>query len=132
MTITAVIAAQSIGTSTNIGNAKFPQKVTLAATTTSAQIEVRITNGADTYDPRQKLVMHYSFSSFDVSAAQAAINYSESSRFLEISPKAGQSLVSVNKTLLEPAPGGGFLYFWFNVPTTATASTLAANSIEYP
>ena len=132
MTITAVIAAQSIGTSTNIGDAKFPQKVTLAATTTAAQVEVRITNGADTYDPRQKLRMNYVFSSFDVTAAQAAINYSESSRFLEITPKAGQSLVALNKTLLEPAPGGGFLYFWFSVPTTTVARTLAANAIEYP
>lgn len=132
MTITNSIASQSIGTSTNKGNSLFATKVTLAATTTAAQIEALIVNGADSYDPRTNLKIHYAFSSFDMTAATAILTLGRSSRFLEVPQKPDPLARSGNITLLEPAPGSAYLYFWVDAPATVVASALSVNVIEYP
>jgi hypothetical protein len=133
MTITNEIVAQSVGTSTNIGNSKFPIKVTLEATTTAAQIEALLVNGpTGTYDTRQPIILHYAFSSFSHTAAAAVLVLGFQSRFLEIPPKQVAGKSSGNITLLEPAPGSAYLYFWLDVPATEVASALSVNVIQYP
>lgn len=133
MTITNEIVAQSVGTGTDIGNSKFPIKVTLAATTTAAQIEALLVNGATgPYDARQPIMLHYAFSSFSHTAAAAVLVLGFQSRFLEVPPKPSPGLSSGNITLLEPAPGSGYLYFWLDVPATDVASALSVNVIQYP
>lgn len=133
MTITTVTNAQSIGTGANVGNEKFPTKTQLQATTTSAQVEVRIVNGQAMYDERQDLTIRYAFSA--VSAGTAALGAEmarQSSRFIQIAPGPGPLADRVKMSLLEPAPGGGYCYIWCEVPNTVVASALSIYLIEYP
>jgi hypothetical protein len=130
MTTTNVIAAQSIGTSTNYGADKFPQKVTLTIGTTAFIIEGRITNGSDSYR-KQDARIWYAVSSFDLTAAAAAVALRPTARYLDLpfGPEGGD--VRVRSSLLEPA-AGSYLYIWCDLPKLATAVTLAINSVELP
>jgi hypothetical protein len=132
MTITTPISAQSIGTSTNVGNSKFPQKITLESTTTAVQIEGRIVNGAGYYDKREGVTIHYAFSAISVTAAAAVAMLGQSSRFLALDFAAERLVDQAKMSLLEPAPGTGFLYLWCDVPNTDVAAALSVNVIQYP
>lgn len=132
MTITNSLVSQSIGTSTNKGNTLFATKVTLAGTTTAAQIEGLIVNGAGDYEPRANVRIHYAFSSFDMTAAVASVTFTKGSRFLDVPLKADPLARSGNITLLEPAMGSAYLYFWVDVPAFVVASALSVNVVEFP
>lgn len=132
MTITTPLSAQSFGTGANVGNGKFPTKVTLEATTTAAQLELVITNGAVKGELRQEVKLHFAFSAIDTTAAAAVTTLRHSSRFLTVPPAEAVSGVAAKISLLEPAPGTGFLYFWLDAPNLGTAATISVNLIQYP
>lgn len=130
MTTTNAISSQSIGTSTNIGEGKFPQKVTKVAASTAFVVEGRVTNGAAGY-LGQIVRLWYAASSYDITAAAAVIALQPSARYVDIplSPDSGTD--SIRTSLLEPALGQ-YIYLWCDVPTLATAATLYANVTELP
>lgn len=131
MTTTASISSQSIGTSTNIGEGKFPQKITAVATTTAFVICPRITNGAGDYNPASELVVWYSSSSYSVTAAQAAVQLRPTARFVSLKPSPKGSGVVIKDSTLEPLTGP-YIYLWCDVPTFSVAATLDVNVVELP
>lgn len=131
MTTTNAINGQSIGTSTNVGEGKFPQKVTLAATTTAFIVTLRLTNGADTYMQKNEIVVWYSTSSFSITAAAAVAALRPTARYISIKPPQGAGVVAIKDSSLEPVTGG-FLYLWCDLPTFLTAATLDVNTVELP
>ena len=130
MTTTAVIASQSIGTSTNYGADKFPQKVTLTTGTTAFTVEGKITNGAGGY-AKQDIRVWYSVSSFDATAAAAVEIFRFNARYVDLSfgPNGGD--IRARASLLEPA-SGGYLYLWCDVPKLSTAATFDVSTVELP
>lgn len=131
LTITAAINAQSIGTSTNIGNSKFPTKVTLQAATTAFAVEASVTNGAGAaFNPRQKLDVRFAVSSFSLTDTAAPDILGQASNLLQVTPseKGGEQRINVSE--LQPTPGGYF-YVWLDVPVLPAASTVTVNLIEW-
>lgn len=130
MTTTASISSQSIGTSTNIGDQKFPQKVTIAATTTSFNLAARITNGASAYDPAVAPVLYWTTSPFSVTTAVAAASF-RALGSIQLRPSPLGSGVASYTTPNVPA-GGAYVYFWLNIPNLPAAATLDVTCVELP
>lgn len=132
MTISTPLNAQAFGTGANVGNGKFPTKVTLEAATTAIQIEARIVNGQAYYDERQDVLVHFALSTVDLTAAAAVETTKQSSRFLQIAHGREPLADRVRMTDLEAAPGGAYLYMWVDAPNLEVASTISLNVIQYP
>lgn len=125
------ISGQSIGTSTNIGEGLFPQKITLNAATTCFVITPRITNGAASYDPANEIIVRYSTSSFSITAAQAVSQLDCTSRYVPVKMKPNNGAVAIKDSSLEPVTGG-YLYLWCEIPKLSVAATLDVNVVELP
>lgn len=125
------ISGQSIGTSTNVGEGKFPQKITLNAATTAYVITPRLTNGAAAYDPAQVVRVWYTTSSFSLTAAQAVAQLDTTARYIDVRFKPLNGQVNIKDSTLENVTGG-YLYLWCDVPNLATAATLDVNAVELP
>lgn len=130
MTTTTSISGQSFGTSTNIGEGKFPQKVTIQATTTSFVIEGRITNGAAGY-VKQDVRVWYASSGFSVTAAVGSVALRPTARYVDIPMGQAAAQVTIRSSLLEPV-AGSYIYLWVDLPTLTTAATLDVNVTELP
>lgn len=131
MTTTNSIATQSIGTGANKGEGLFPQKVTIAATTTAYVITARITNGTDGYKQAQELRIWFTSSSFSITAAQAVTQLKSTARYLDIKPSPDSGDVRIKDSSLEPITGS-YIYFWCDIPTVTTAQTLDVNLVQLP
>jgi hypothetical protein len=130
MTTTNVVAAQSIGTSTNLGNSVFPTKVTLDAGTSAAVLTLRVTNGTSgPLDSRCDITMWYSFSPVDVSAAAGVELLKQNARYVNLKGADGASADRAKDSLIEPVTGQ-FLYIWFDVPTFQAAAVMNAYVTE--
>lgn len=130
MTTTNVLTTQSIGTSTNKGDAVLPQKVTLTSGTTAIRVEAKITNGAASY-PNTYLRFAYVVSSFDLTAAAAALALKGNATLVDIPLRPAGGDITIKSSLLDPA-AGAYLYIWFYIPATTVACTLALNTVELP
>lgn len=130
MTTSNAISSQSIGTSTNIGVDKFPQKITLATGTTAFAVEARVTNGASFY-AENAIRVWFAVSSFSVTAAAAVELLRASAMYLDILPSKFGSIARSRQSLFCPA-AGAYLYLWCDIPSTVVAQTLDVNTIELP
>lgn len=131
MTTTVAINGQSIGTSTNIGEDKFPQKVTAQTLSDRFFIEGKIVNGADAYDPSNRVVVWYASCSESVTAAASVDLLRNTARRLEVVPSRRSGVSRTKVSDCEPL-SGGYIYLWTEVPKLATASTLTVSVIEGP
>lgn len=125
MTTTTVISAQSIGTSTNIGNSLFATKVTLGAATSAAIIASRVTNAATggSLDSRATVDIYYAFSPISVDAADAVNLLKQDARYLRLLTEVAVSADRSRSSQVEVA-SGQYLYLWCDIPTFAAAATL--------
>lgn len=130
MTITDSISGQSIGTSTNKGEGKFPQKVTAVTTTTIFLITARVTNGAGEYDQGNRIRIWYASSHFNLTAANAVLQLNKDASFLDIVPKREGGGVSIRSSLTE-LRNGEYIYFWCDIPGVTVAQTLDVSLVEY-
>jgi len=132
MTTTAAISSQSIGTSTNVGEGKFGQKITAQATTSAFVVTPRVTNGAAGYDPANEIVVRYTSSSFSLTMSAATIAaLAPTARFVSVKPAREGGGVVIKDSSLEPITGG-YIYLWCDIPTVAVAQTLDVNLVEVP
>ncbi len=129
MYITAVIAAQSIGTSSNQGNGLFPQKVTAQTDTAGYTIAVQLTNGTSGYDPNQRVTLFYTSSPFSYTAANAVLQLRQQAQSMDVRPDQGTGAIQTKTTPLAIL-FGLYVYFWFDVPKAPVAQTLAASLVE--
>lgn len=131
MTTTAAISGQSIGTSTNIGDGRFPQKVTANAASTAFNVAARVTDGAGPTNPGTVRVW-FSSSSFNITAAVAVAALGTTARYLDVNLVDSRgSQIIIRDSTLEPLTGG-YIYLWCSIPSLGTAATLDVNVVEVP
>lgn len=134
MTTTLVTNAQSIGTSTNIGEDKFVTKTTLQTGTTAFIVCGRVTNGSTGACGNQGLTLRiwYTTASFTYSANAAGIDaLRQTARFVDIPLRNGTSKVALKDSSLEPVTGAS-VFVWCEVPTLTVAASLDINLVEVP
>lgn len=129
MTTTDSIASQSVGTSTNIGEGKFPQKITAQSTTSGFFVSLRLTNGAGSYPRPTNLRCWFTSSNFSITAAAAVLALRQQARYVDLRPSPDASGVMCAQSELEVL-AGAYIYFWFDVPTLSVAATLDASCVE--
>lgn len=132
LTVTSVIAAQSFGTSTNVGNDKFPTKLALQAGTVVFSVTVSITNGAAVvYDRNQRLRAYFTTSPLSSTAADAPTVYGLTSQYLDVVPSLVPGGISA---VVSPSAyvAGGFFYCWVTAPNLPAAATFTVTLVETP
>jgi len=131
MTTTTIVSGQSIGTSTNVGNSKFPTKQTLSPTSAAIVLTLRVTNGAGkgVDDERSVITMWYALSPVSVTAAEGTELLKQNARFvdLRLEPLAEKDRARDSELIVV---SGQYLYVWFDVPPFNTAATLNAYLTE--
>ena len=134
-TETVLISAQSIGTSTNIGDGKFSiSPVTLQTTTTAFYLDVKLANGATAgeIDKNQKVVVYYSITAYTVTSAEAPFTLGQASRYVSLTPRSGPSKEVIMQSSLEPAGAGSDILCWVSAPTFPVAGALTVTLVELP
>lgn len=131
MTTTTAVNAQSIGTSTNVGENLFAYKLTPQSTTDRFFIEAILTNGAGGYDVSSKIYIRYACHSVDMTAALAPPILRSGSRFLEVIGSSSAGQVTARTSLLEPL-AAAYVYLWVDVPNQTVAQTITVKVIEGP
>lgn len=133
MTTQSLIAAQSFGTSTNVGNNKFSiAPATLAAATSAFVINAQITAPATGFAGHGTVVrVWYTTTMRTVTAANAPLTLAATARYLDIACPDGASLVVSKDSALEPKTGSS-LHVWVEAPPCALAHTLAVDVVEVP
>jgi hypothetical protein len=131
MTTTSIISGQSIGTGADIGEGLYPQKITIAATTTAFVITPRVTNGAAGYNPGNEITVWYSSSSYSVSAAQAVKLVRGTARTVSVKPSPLAAGDVLRDSTLEPVTGS-YIYLWCDIPAASVAQSLSVNVVELP
>lgn len=132
MTVTAAISGQSIGTSTNVGADKFPQKVTAQSITDRFFIEVTVLNGASRYDPANAITVFYTSYSQSITADSTMMaKLRQLARRIDVKPRVDGSATQIKVSDLEPL-SGPYIYLWCEIPTVTVAQTLTVNVIEGP
>lgn len=131
MTTTAAINAQSVGTSSNVGEDLLAYKLTPQSTTDRFFVEALLTNGAGGYDMAQRPRIWYACHSVSMTAALAPKILKQTARYLEIvpSPFSGKQVARVSQ--LEPL-SAAYVYLWLEMPAVTVAQTLTVNLIEGP
>ncbi len=132
MTTTTVTNAQSIGTSTNIGDDKFVTKTAIQTGTTAFVITPRVTNEANS-NAGLVLRVWYTSSSYSLtaSAALASAALRQTAHYVDLRLNSDNSGVAINDSCLEPVTGG-YIYTWCSIPTLILAATLDVNLTELP
>lgn len=135
LTVTAAISSQSVGTSTNVGTAKFPQKVTLQAGTARIAVVGQLTlgtTGAAVPDTgcRPRIWYANSPTSYADAATGAAACHA-TARYIDLVPG------NVAGAVTEKGDGsqwvtGGYLYIWVDQPKFPVAGSLTVNVVELP
>lgn len=137
MTTQSAIAAQSFGTSTNIGNGKFSiSPLTLGAGTTAFVINVQVTPGAGPVDPNAEVRVWYTTTMRTVSAADAPYKLGQTARYVDKRVGAGTNGIQVSvpsskDSALEPVTGSK-LHVWVDAPKLETAAVLDVDVVELP
>lgn len=129
MTITALLTAQSVGTSSNVGTGLYAAKLALQAATAGLVITAQLTAGAaQSVDPKQRLKVWFTTSPFDVSSGIVA-QFDLDSKQVELNCPQGPSGVRVTTSEFV-INQGGYLYYWVEVPTLAVAGSLNLSVVE--
>jgi hypothetical protein len=134
-TETVLINAQSIGTSTNVGNNKFSiNPVTLQTSTTAFYLDVKLANGATAgdIDPGLTPFIRYANTVYTVTAAEAPNTLGQAARFVKIVPRSGASKEVIAQSSLEPAIGGSDVLCWVDAPAFPVAGALTVTLCELP
>lgn len=134
MTSTAVINAQSYGTSTNKGNSLFtPNATTLQTGTTAFVVSVKLANSATSQDidKNQKVRVWYTTTTYTVTAAEAPLTLARTARYVDCWPRDGVSKESITDSSLEPVTGANFMC-WVDAPTMSAAGSLTVTLVELP
>ena len=131
MTTTPAINAQSVGTSSAIGDDLLAYKLTPQAATDRFFIEAILVNGAAGYDMAQRPRIWYACHSVSMTASDAPKILKQTARYLEIvpSPFSGKTVARISQ--LEPL-AAGYVYIWLEMPNLVVAQTLTVNIIEGP
>lgn len=129
MTTTNAISGQSIGTSTNIGEGKFPQKITAVSTTSGFYVQPRVTNGAGDYTGCPKVRVWYCSSSYSLTAAQAVVQLRRNASYVDLDLAGGNAEVAIRDSFLEVL-SGQYIYLWVTAPKLPVAATLDVNVTE--
>ena len=136
MTTTAVLASQSLGTSTNVGGdltfATAGMKITRQTATTAFVVSAKLTNGAGAYSLSDRPVIRYASSPFSVTyTAAPAMFRNGGSRYLELVPAIGAGGIVSRSSEIETV-NGDYIYLWVDSPTVSVAWTLALSVLELP
>lgn len=140
MTTQALITAQTFGTSTNVGNAKFSANpVTLAAGTTAYVVNVQVTRPATALPLTGMggpvtVRVWYTTTIRTVSAANAPVTLGHTARYVDCvfnKPNEPASAVISVDSSLEPKTGDS-LHCWVDAPGTLNACTLDVSVVEVP
>lgn len=134
-TETVLINAQSIGTSTNVGNNKFSiNPVTLQASTTAYYLDCKLANGATAgdMDKGNTTFVRYANTAYTVTAAEAPHTLAQVSRYVKVVPRDGASKEVIAQSSLEPAAGGTDILCWVDAPTFPVAGALTVTLVELP
>lgn len=129
-TVTAAINAQSIGTGGNVGNGKFPYKLTKSAGSTVFSVEAKLVTGSGAPVTMSKVIARFCSSSFSQTAAEA-VEMLKGTKELEIKfaeASAGTRLISSELFSFL----GDYAYLWVDVPPLTVAATLTVNFVELP
>ena len=131
MTTTTIVTAQSVGTSTNVGEGKFPQKTTAQALTDRFYVEAKVTNGAAAYDKSKRITMFMVASPTSVTAAAAVdlLRQTADRVDLRIDDKQGTQRATISSCI---PLSGSYIYVWFDIPNQTVAQTLDVNLVEGP
>lgn len=125
MTTQTAIAAQSFGTSTNVGNSKFSiTPLTLAAGTMSVVVTAQWTNGAGIVDANQSIRVWFATTPQTVTAANAPSQLGGTAAYVDVRPNPITAGVAIRASIRVPAAGVNF-HCWADAPTLTTAATLA-------
>jgi hypothetical protein len=130
MTTTAVINAQSFGTSTNVGNGKFSiAAATLQATTTAYVVSVKVAVGAgQPFSPPTCIRVWYTTTTYTVAQADAPLHLGPTARYVDV-PLDRPTII--RDSSLEPVTGTSF-HCWADAPTLSVASDLTVTLVELP
>lgn len=130
-TTTTIISGQSIGTSSNKGDALFPTKLSLSSLTAAVVLTIRVTNGAGvgSLDGRTPLWLRYAFSPISVAAEAAPSLLRQNSRYVELKLSQVPADDLARDSIVEPV-SGLYLYVWVDVPIFSTAGTLNVYATE--
>lgn len=131
MTTTAAINAQSVGTSTGVGEDLLAYKLTPQSTSDRFFVEALLTNGAGGYDMAQRPRIWYACHSVSMTASLAPKILKQTARYLEIVPSPFGSKQVARISQLEPL-AAAYVYLWLEMPAVAVAQTLTVNIIEGP
>ena len=125
MTTQTAIAAQTFGTSTNVGNSKFSiAPLTLAAGTMSVVVTAQWTNGAGVVDADQSIRVWFATTPQTVTAANAPSQLGSTAFYVDVRPNPITAGVAIRSSIRVPAAGVNF-HCWADVPTLTIAATLA-------
>lgn len=134
-TETVLINAQSVGTSTNVGDSKFSiNPVTLQTGTTAFYLDCKLANGATAgdIDRGQQIKVWYSNTVYTLTAAEAPLTLGQTARFVKLTPRNGASKEVINQSSLEPTIGGADILCWVDVPAFPVAGALTVTLCELP
>lgn len=129
MTITALLTAQSVGTSTNVGTGLYAGQLVLQATTSGVVVSAKLTAGAgQSVDPKKQIRVWFTTSPWDISSG-IPVQFELDANMLELNNPQGPSGVRVTTSELA-INQGGYLNYWLEVPSFAVAGTLSLDCVE--
>lgn len=130
MTTTTLIAAQSFGTSTNIGDNKFSiAPVTLQATTDRYVISAKVTFGAQEKRQAAEVMIYFATCYETTTAANAPSQLGQAAIVMSVKPPVEGLVVKEDSGWQKPV--GGFLNCWVSAPTLSVAATLTVTLTEF-
>lgn len=129
MITTNSISGQSIGTGSNVGADKFPQKVTADTSTMAFIISGRVTNGSGDYPATLYVRIWFTSSSYSITAAQAPTQLNRGARYVDVQLKSFATGVTIRDSTTRVL-SGGYIYLWCEVPNMPVAATLDVNVVE--
>lgn len=129
MTTTNAISGQSIGTSTNVGEGLYPQKITAVSTTSGFYIQPRVTNGIGDYKGKYTVRVWYCASSYSLTAAAAVTQLKLNASYVDLPLDPANGGVAIRDSFLEVL-SGQYIYLWCAIPNLPVAATLDVNVTE--
>ncbi len=133
MTNTTVTNGQAFGTSTNIGDSKFPTKTTKQTATTSFIISAQVTNGA-AVDPGAQVRVWFASTPFTYASAAAGMAaLRQTAQFIDLRLANIASGVAEKISQLTTVNGDD-IYTWADVPKlpSGIAASLSIKLYELP
>lgn len=129
MTITALLTAQSVGTSTNVGTGLYAGQLVLQAATSGVVVSAKLVAGAgQSVDAKQRIKVWFTTSPWDISSGIPA-QFELDANQVELNNPQGPSGTRITTSELA-INQGGFLNYWVEVPALPVAGTLSLDCVE--